>query len=190
MKYIYYMEEAPQTPSPAAGNQEPVKISITLPTNAYFMSGIRDFTLSMIKNMTQFSEQWAYRFQSVVDELCNNAIEHGSAKGHEIIVSFIQNPNDQSIEIIVDDTGTGKDKITAEKLRAILAERTKADYAFKTIRGRGLAKIVSAWSDELEFTDLPNGGIRTRVKKYLNNPTLRQAIPGASIDPTHILLTI
>ncbi|MBI4975562.1 hypothetical protein HZC20_02690, partial [Candidatus Peregrinibacteria bacterium] len=58
---------------------EKTKISITLPTNAYFMSGIRDFTLNMIKNTTNFDEKWAFRFQSVVDELCNNAIEYGSA---------------------------------------------------------------------------------------------------------------
>ncbi|MBP9718764.1 ATP-binding protein [Candidatus Gracilibacteria bacterium] len=181
-------QNPPSTPAPAP--QEPVKIGITLPTNAYFMSGIRDFTLSMIKNMTQFSEQWAYRFQSVVDELCNNAIEHGSARGHDIMVTFIQNPQDQSIEIIVDDSGTGKDKITAALLKGIVEERTKPEYSFKSIRGRGLAKIVSAWSDELEFTDLPNGGIRTRVKKYLNNPALQQAVPGVSVDPTHVLLTI
>ena len=50
-------------------SEEPIKITITLPTNAYFLSGIRDFTLAMTKNMTGFSDQWAFRFQSVVDEL-------------------------------------------------------------------------------------------------------------------------
>ena len=68
--------------------KKPTKITITLPTNAYFMSGIRDFTLAMIKNTTQFEEKWAYRFQSVVDELCNNAIEYGSAPGENIKIIF------------------------------------------------------------------------------------------------------
>ncbi len=51
-----------------------VKITITIPKEAYFISGIRDFTLNLIKNTTSFSEKWAFRFQSVVDELCNYAI--------------------------------------------------------------------------------------------------------------------
>jgi hypothetical protein len=42
------------------GEQKPVEIKIELPTNSYFMSGIRDFTLSLIENMTDFLSQWAY----------------------------------------------------------------------------------------------------------------------------------
>lgn len=169
-------------------SKEPVKITIILPTNAYFMSGIRDFTLSMIRNMTHFSEQWAYRFQSVVDELCNNAIEFGSAPGKEITVTFINHP-DESIEITVEDTGTGKSKVTAENLKKLVAERSQPSYAFKDIRGRGLAKIVAAWTDELEFIDRKEGGIKARIKKYLNQPL--QPISGTvQSDPTHVVLTI
>lgn len=170
-------------------DKEPVKITITLPTNAYFMSGIRDFTLSMIRNMTKFSDQWAYRFQSVVDELCNNAIEHGSSSKQEIKVVFINNPN-ESVEIIVEDTGTGKSKLKAEDLQKLVAERSKPGYAFTEIRGRGLAKIVSAWTDELHFSDLPGGGIQAKIKKFLNTPLPNLQISGAlQQDPTHLVLT-
>lgn len=169
-------------------SKEPVKITIILPTNAYFMSGIRDFTLSMIRNMTHFSEQWAYRFQSVVDELCNNAIEFGSAPGKEITVTFINHP-DESIEITVEDTGTGKSKVTAENLKKLVAERSQPSYSFKDIRGRGLAKIVAAWTDELEFIDRKEGGIKASIKKYLNKPF--QPVSGSvQSDPTHVVLTI
>lgn len=168
---------------------EPVKITITIPTNAYFMSGIRDFTLAMIRNMTKFSDQWAYRFQSVVDELCNNAIEHGSSTKQEIKVTFINYPG-ESVEIMVEDTGTGSKKLHASDLQKIVAERSKPGYPFTEIRGRGLAKIVAAWTDELEFIDLPNGGLQTRVKKYLNNPAMNQPIPGVTTDPTHVVLAV
>ena len=170
------------------GKAEPVKITITLPTNAYFMSGIRDFTLAMIRNMTHFSDQWAYRFQSVVDELCNNAIEHGSSPKQEIKVTFVNYP-DECVEIIVEDSGTGKNKFKAADLQKVVAERSKPGYPFTEIRGRGLAKIVSAWTDELEFSDLPAGGLRVRVKKYLKNPELTKPIPGITSDPTHLVLT-
>ena len=122
------------------------KITITLPTNAYFMSGIRDFTLNMIKNTTNFPEKWAFRFQSVVDELCNNAIEYGSAPGSEIRINFIHQ-KDEYIEIQVEDTGTGKNKITAEQLKKLLEERGAPGYEFTGIRGRGLVKIVGEWTD-------------------------------------------
>lgn len=169
---------------------EPVKITITLPTNAYFMSGVRDFTLAMVRNMTQFSEQWAYRFQAVVDELCNNAIEHGSAPKKEIRVIFINDTNDNSIEVIVEDSGTGKSRMNAGELARLVAERVKPEYNAKELRGRGLAKIVAAWTDKLEFMDIPAGGIRVSAKKFLSNPALKESIPGAMPDPTHLVLTV
>lgn len=165
------------------------KITITIPTNAYFMSGIRDFTLSLIKNTTHFTEKWAFRFQSVVDELCNNAIEHGSAKGEFITVTFICHP-EQSVEIIVEDTGTGPVKISGAQLQKLVEERRHPNYVFSGIRGRGLPKIVSEWTDELEFTDRPEGGIKVRVKKYLKDPRYQTAsLEDYKDNPTHIVLT-
>ena len=73
-------------------NKKPVKISITLPANAKFQSSIRLFTLNFIKNMTDLEEKWTYRFQSIVDELCTNAIEHGSASDEEIILTLLYAP--------------------------------------------------------------------------------------------------
>lgn len=151
------------------GKKEPVPITITFPTNAYFMSGIRDFTLSMIKNMTQFSEQWAYRFQTVVDELCNNAIEYGSAPMKEIKVIFLYYEG-EALEIVVEDSGTGKSKLKAGDLQKLLEERRKPNFLFTEIRGRGLAKIVAEWSDEISFENMEGGGTRVRVKKFLNQP--------------------
>ncbi|MBN1259035.1 sensor histidine kinase, partial [Candidatus Peregrinibacteria bacterium] len=83
--------------------ETPVKITIILPTNAYFMAGVRDFTMTVVRNMTGFSEKWAYRFQSVVDELSNNAIEFGSAPGKDIQVTFVS-VKGKRIEVFVEDT--------------------------------------------------------------------------------------
>ncbi len=146
--------------------EDDTRITITLPTNAYFMSGIRDFTLNMIKNTTNFPEKWAFRFQSVVDELCNNAIEYGSSPGSDIRLT-IHNLKDKYIEIIVEDTGTGKNKLTSAEIKKIFNERKEPGYVFTGIRGRGLVKIVGEWTDELKFEDRPEGGIRVTVKKFL-----------------------
>lgn len=165
---------------------KPVKITITLPTNAYFMSGIRNFTLGLIRNMTEFSEQWAFRFQSIVDELCNNAIEYGSSAGKDITITFMSTPHD-SIEIYVRDTGTGKNKVKAEDLKKIVEERRSSGYVNTGIRGRGLSKIVAEWTDELEFKDVPEGGIEVRIKKFLNDPKLKEMSQYLE-SPTHLVL--
>ncbi len=153
---------------------ENTRITITLPTNAYFMSGIRDFTLTMIKNTTNFPEKWAFRFQSVVDELCNNAIEHGSSPGSEIRITFVYKKDD-FLEIDVEDTGTGKNQFKSEDLKKLFSSRKAPGYVFTGIRGRGLVKIVGEWTDEITFTDRPEGGLKITVKKYLKNARQSQA---------------
>ena len=162
-----------------------VEIKIEIPTNAYFMSGIRDFTLSMIRNMTDFSEQWAYRFQSVVDELCNNAIEHGSSKEDNIKVTFVAYP-DQAIEIIVEDNGTGPDQKTAKEIEETFQANKNKDMSELGIRGRGLAFIVSEWTDSITVTDKEGGGVKVTVRKNLNDSKFQAELP--SDDPTHIVL--
>jgi anti-sigma regulatory factor (Ser/Thr protein kinase) len=154
--------------------QKDTKISITIPTNAYFMSGIRDFTLTMIKNTTNFSEKWAFRFQSVVDELCNNAIEYGSAPGSDIRIIF-NHKKDDYLEIAIEDTGTGKKKTNAEGLKKIYQDRKEPGYQFTGIRGRGLVKIVGEWTDEIKFEDRPEGGIKVTVKKFLKDARFNEA---------------
>ncbi|MFA5948106.1 MAG: ATP-binding protein [Candidatus Gracilibacteria bacterium] len=144
------------------------KITITLPTNAYFVSGIRDFTLNMVKNTTSFEEKWAFRFQSVIDELCNNAIEYGSSPGSDIRITFIYKLEDY-LEIEVEDTGTGKNKTTADQMQKLYEDKKAPGYVFAGIRGRGLVKIVGAWSDELIFEDRKEGGLRVKIKKYLKD---------------------
>jgi len=166
-------------------NPDLTKITITLPTNAYFMSGIRDFTLNMIKNTTNFPEKWAFRFQSVVDELCNNAIEYGSAPGSEIRITFAHKKDD-FLEIDVEDTGTGKNKINATQLKKLFAERKTPGYEFTGIRGRGLVKIVGEWTDELKFEDRPGGGIKITAKKFLKDARVNEA--GISEVPNQLII--
>lgn len=143
------------------------RITITIPTSAYFLSGIRDFTLEMVRNMTGFTEQWAFRFQSIVDELVNNAIEYGSQSGDEILIQFA-NKKDEWMEIIVEDHGTGTHKTSASKMMQHLAETKNIDFIhYKELRGRGLAQIVNAWTDDLRFEDTETGGLRVIARKYL-----------------------
>lgn len=162
------------------------EITITLPTQAYFFSGIRDFTLTLIKHMTEFSEKWAYRFQLIVDELCNNAIEHGSKEGDVIKIVF-QLSAKEYIQIIVEDSGQGPQHLTAKEITQIVETEKTPNLLNGLIRGRGLPKIVAEWTDELEFQDIPSGGIQVRVRKYFNDLKMK-ANPSSHETPTHIVL--
>lgn len=171
--------------SPTAA--QPMQILICMPTQAYFLSGIRDFTLNLIKNMTDFNEKWAYRFQSIVDELCNNAIEHGSKEGETIKITF-ENLTQNYLQISVEDTGTGKSQMNAEDIKKLVEERRKQTGISTLIRGRGLPKIVAEWADELEFQNTEKGGILVRVRKYIQNTNLTAETPANDNNPTHIVL--
>jgi len=151
-----------------ATQQVPLKITIILPTNAYFMAGIRDFTMTVTQNMTGFSQQWAYRFQSVVDELTNNAIEFGSSAGENITITFVSVKN-KYIEVYVEDTGTGPKKMSAADMTQYLETHKNIDpTTITTIRGRGLSQIVANWADVVEFRDNERGGLTAHVIKYFD----------------------
>ena len=172
---------------PAQNPDQVTDIEIYIPTQAYFLSGIRDFVLHLTQNMTGFSERWAYRFQAVVDELCNNAIEHGSSVGQKIKVTLVSTPN-KSLEVIVEDTGTGKDKMTPDQMTTLFKERQQmVSDQYLGFRGRGLPKIVGGWSDEFYFEKSELGGLKIRIKKYLRKEE-DQVSSTQSNDPTHLVL--
>lgn len=144
-----------------------IKIEIKFSTNGYFLSGIRDLAMNFAKNLSGFNEKWAFRFQTVVDELVSNAIEHGCMEGDEVSLSLISLKN-KYFEVIVEDAGHGDSKISAEKLKEVYLEKIRQFGAseYVGIRGRGLAQIVHSWSDEVKFEDIQSGGIRVKVIKY------------------------
>jgi len=145
------------------------EITISFPTNAFFVSGIRDFTFQLVKNMTGFSEQWAFRFQSVVDELCNNAIEHGSQEGEHVVCTFRCRPHDR-FELIVEDTGTGPENNTIEEMNAIVENQKDRDvFEIEGIRKRGLSHIVLPLVDKISFEKTEQGGLRVHIFKFFQN---------------------
>ncbi|MFA6090823.1 MAG: ATP-binding protein [Candidatus Gracilibacteria bacterium] len=148
-------------------------IAIAILSNMEFSPRIRELVLSVIRNNTKFSSRWAYRLQSVIDELVNNAIEHGS-DGHSLVtISLFLDPIDGSLEVTITDAGTGNKKITAEVLTKKMYENYELmkinPLTNTTIRGRGLAQIVINWSDTFEIQDNVDGkgGLTVKVVKNL-----------------------
>jgi len=115
-------------------------IAIAMLSNIEFSPRIRELVLSIIRNNTEFSSRWACRLQSVIDELVNNAIEHGSDGKSLVTLTIFLSTADGSLEFTIADTGTGNKKTTA----AALTKKMQENYEIMklnplsntTIRGR------------------------------------------------------
>ena len=139
--------------------------TIMFPTSLDYVPSVRDFICN-VASMRGFSEQEAYRIQTIVDEICNNAIEHGSRNTDEPI-TVICTIDDEKMDLIVEDRGA--DKSAAEGLKKAIA-KVQFDTDGKVSvekRGRGLP-IVAMLSDMLEIDTRSGPGTKVHVIKFKN----------------------
>jgi len=99
-----------------------------------------------------FSEKKSERLRSVVDEICNNAIEHGSVPTSEVILQV--HTDDKAIRITCQDQGHGN-KLKAEEINKLI----EGEGDSTSVRGRGMSMIVKSFVDELDIKDQKDGGV-------------------------------
>jgi|SRR5210317_1761485 len=151
--------------------KETTKIKIEIDIKSYFETGIRDFAFNLIEKITDWNDIWKYRIQLITDELCNNAIEHGSEEHSKINIDFeyIQN---EFIKISVSDFGKANSKLKAKDIINKMEENSLKNQSELGIRGRGLAFIIKKWCDSLEITDNQYGGITVSITKLKENTVI------------------
>jgi len=138
-----------------------VVLNLELPAKKYPYPDLRIITQDLIKTFMSVSERWVQRIELIVDELINNAAEHGSAPEDYINIVF-RITDDNLIKICVEDKGTGEKsdidhiKNHIEKHRSL---GTMDNLTNITVRGRGLAHIVTKWSDSWTIEKNKKGGI-------------------------------
>ena len=125
--------------------------SITFPADFQHMPSLRDMVASVALHQG-FSKQTAEHAKSIIDELGNNAIEHGSQATSQVEVRI--DSSEKELKITVLDQGHGN-KMKAEDIQAKLAAGTP----FENGRGRGLSMIVKGFSDQFTLEDRKDGGI-------------------------------
>ncbi|HEC20925.1 MAG TPA: ATP-binding protein [Candidatus Peregrinibacteria bacterium] len=138
------------------------EVKIKFPANFDSVLGVRSLAQELALS-AGFSDQESKRIYAVTDELCNNAIEHGSLSEEEVKVTFIVEKG-KMMQIICEDQGKGEEVSPAEQMQKVVGKKGGEKLS---IRGRGLAKIVSSWVDELEFLDNEKGGLKVVATKYL-----------------------
>jgi anti-sigma regulatory factor (Ser/Thr protein kinase) len=148
------------------------EITFEMPAYMGFVPGVRT-AMSRIAGTIGFNDKEMYEIETVTDEICTNAIEHGS-KGTGKHITVECKFDKQYIEIIVKDSGSPKfnvEKVFEEGQR--LMEEEAAKPILDTIRRQRGLMIVKSYVDALDITSHPHGTIVKMVKKS-NNKTSQE----------------
>lgn len=117
------------------------------------------------------SEEWVNRMILIVDELNNNAIEHGSTDTSQSEMRVTMDKTDIHIQvnIEVEDSWTGPHPKKAKDME-LLREKALQKW-FKhhnSIRGRGLFLIITKLVDTLYFSDSETWGLIVGIHKKVS----------------------
>ena len=142
-------------------------IKLKIPSAVFYIEPIRAFIGNLAQNLG-FSRKRVADIQLVLDEICSNAIHHGSVDATVGIKLQIRIDTD-SLEILVRDTGsrhTGqKSWLTHERLSEIEANRSPSSES-----GHGIF-IAKSLSDIHEMRPNSAGGTDVRVVFSLLKPS-------------------
>ncbi len=144
---------------------EKAYIELKIPSTVFYIEPVRAF----IGNLTQslgFSRKRVADIQLVLDEICSNAINHGSANatvGIKLQICI----DSEALEILVRDTGRGDTRehnwLALERLSEIEAKRAPSNE-----RGHGIF-IVRSLADAHEMASNEAGGTDVRVIFHREN---------------------
>jgi anti-sigma regulatory factor (Ser/Thr protein kinase) len=139
----------------------PYKFKLKFPSDLDYIPPIRKFIAETL-TVTQFTPKFAYRSEVIVDEICHNAIVHGSRSlNAEIELECEIYPD--KFEFRVKDEGGKKEDL--EKLKSVVK---KSDVSALGLsegnenRGLGL-EIVRLLSEEIDMEIGENNKTTVRV---------------------------
>lgn len=137
------------------------KLQIIFHADFNYVPGIR-VCISRICNDKGFSEHEVYQIETMVDELCNNAIEHGS-KSNMDEVTVECNIEEGDLQVSIKDTGN--EPFDVQEVFALNQKRWQLGWEDEEMyqRGRGLF-IVQKMIDEL-FVSTGEAGTTVRIRK-------------------------
>jgi anti-sigma regulatory factor (Ser/Thr protein kinase) len=128
-----------------------MNFTIHFPANFENIPALRDM-VAHCAALEGFTEKQSEHLRSVTDEICNNAIEHGSQPTSEVVLEVHTEPH--SMKITCQDQGHGNTLKAAD-----IQQRISGEVPVESGRGRGMKMIVTAFVDELKVEDRKDGGI-------------------------------
>ncbi len=142
------------------------EIKMEIPPDYVFVPGVRTCIARIAYNFG-FDDRESYQIETVVDEICINAIEHGS-KGKDKKVKIGCSFDKGKIELIVRDSG-GREfnaKKVFQRNRKFLQEELSKGIIGTARRGKGLI-IVQKLVDRLGIKTDKNGTTVRIIKKAI-----------------------
>jgi len=140
------------------------EIKITMSAYFGFVPGIRTGIGRVAVNFG-FNDKEVYEIETVIDEICNNAIEHGS-KGKDNTVSLVCKFDKRFIEISIKDSGSPEfnvEEIIKEGQRLMEEEAQKP--ILDTIRRKRGLMIVKKYVDTMDIKSNADGTVVSMVKR-------------------------
>ncbi len=127
-------------------------IELKVPSNVYYLESVRVF-IGKLSETLRFSKKRIADIQLAIDEICSNAVYHGSACISSGILLQIY-VNARTLKIVVKDKGKAdtRDWLTPAKLEEILERRSPTGES-----GHGLY-LIKCLTDEHKLQQNNVGG--------------------------------
>ena len=138
--------------------RNPENVNLKFPPYLAIVPPIRQL-VSRIAKLKGYGNRDAFRIETIVDEICNNAVEHGK-QGEDQKVELKVKIDPEKIEI---DVMNMSDPEKMASLKALLRPHSGGDVKSEDKRGRGLA-LIKMLTDELSV-DCSENGTSVHVKK-------------------------
>ena len=145
-------------------------IELKIPSAVFYIEPVRAFIGNLAQSLG-FPRKRVADIQLVLDEVCTNAVHHGSAHAG-VSIKLRIGVDAHALEILVRDTGSGdakkKNWLTHERLSEIEASRSPSSES-----GHGIF-IAKSLSDTHEMQSNEAGGTDVRVVFYLLKSSTRE----------------
>lgn len=128
-------------------------VRIKIPSDYIYISPIRAFIRELAQQL-EFSPTRIEDIESTVDEICNNAIEHGSC-GTNSDISIVLTLNNNCLEILVRDRGKCKEAVSW--LQSGRLEEIERKMSPESERGHGIF-LAKTLSDSIDMKPNVHGG--------------------------------
>lgn len=142
-------------------DKNPYIFKVKFPSDLDYIAPVRKFVAETLA-VTKFSPKFAYRSEVIVDEICHNAIIHGS-RSVDATVEMECSIFPDRFEFHVNDQGGKKEDLDRLKSAVKKADK-RADELTEDKEGRGLGlEIVRLLSEEVKMEVGQGNTTRVRV---------------------------
>lgn len=140
-------------------------IELKVPSNVYYIESVRAF-IGKLSETLRFSKSRVADIQLAIDEICSNAVYHGSACISSQILLHIY-VDSKALKIVVRDKGKAdtRDWLTPAKLEEIQERRSPTGES-----GHGLY-LIKCLTDEHKLKQNSVGGTDVTAIFYQKEPT-------------------